>query len=115
MGTFTMKVRRSIEGGAAAAPAAPAAAAAAPAAAATPSMPYVVTTADGPGAAEESVDESMVYVTAPKVGLAAGLGVLFTAAAAAAAAAAGAAGAAGARAAERVGRRRRARHEAGPR
>jgi hypothetical protein len=69
MGTFTIKVRRSVDGGAEAhaAAAAPAAATAAPAAATPAALSYTVTTAEGPGMAYESVDEGVVYVTSPKV------------------------------------------------
>ncbi|GBF88478.1 hypothetical protein Rsub_01191 [Raphidocelis subcapitata] len=67
LGTFTMKVRRSVEDAGA-----PAAAAAA-AAAAPASTPASIITAGGDfgaaGSAEESVDESVVYVTSPKVGI----------------------------------------------
>ncbi|KAI8472606.1 MAG: acetyl-CoA biotin carboxyl carrier [Monoraphidium minutum] len=66
LGSFSMKVVRSLEGAAAAA-AAPAPAAAAPLAPA----PVVVLTGGGGGGspAEESIDEALVYVTAPKVGI----------------------------------------------
>ena len=61
-----MKVRRSVEGGADAAPSHAPAAAASDAALATPAV--LLTSDAGLSPAEESVDEALVYVTSPKVG-----------------------------------------------
>jgi hypothetical protein len=63
LGSFSLKVTRSLE---AAAPAAPPAAAAPPPAPAAPA-PVVVLTAGNGSAAYESIDEALVYVTSPKV------------------------------------------------
>jgi len=67
MGTFKMKVRRNLQG-AAAAPVAAAPAAAAPAPAPPSLAPLQYLSVDEP-TPEESIDEALVYVAAPKVGV----------------------------------------------
>ncbi len=75
MGTFKLKVRRSLQGFSSAAPAAaaaaPAAAAAAPAAAATATSVKVAAleSISEDEATIESMDEALVYVISPKVRL----------------------------------------------
>lgn len=65
MGTFNMKVRRSVD-------ALPETAPAAAASAAPAHEPATILTSDGlggaPGTPEDSVDEAVIYVTSPKVG-----------------------------------------------
>ncbi|GBF93281.1 hypothetical protein Rsub_06013 [Raphidocelis subcapitata] len=73
LGNFSLKVRRSLEAGSAAAgPAPPAPAAAYAAPAYEPAAPAVtIITAGSPSAVSpyESIDEGLVYVTSPKVGI----------------------------------------------
>lgn len=70
MGNFHLKVRRNFDAPAAAVAAAPAAAAVAAAPAAAAAAPVASWASVDERSEEESVDEGMVYVTAPKVSLA---------------------------------------------
>ncbi|WIA39520.1 hypothetical protein OEZ86_005611 [Tetradesmus obliquus] len=69
MGNFHLKVRRNFDAPAAAVAAAPAAAAVAAAPAAAAAAPVASWASVDERSEEESVDEGMVYVTAPKVGV----------------------------------------------